>query len=158
MAEVAMEEPRKGPEQADPTRFMLAETARNEWVFNAELNTQPEQLTDPAYWSHVSQKLRPYDRIEVRVDDGTWFAELVVLEAARNWATVRMLNVYRLDTQDISQTRVAQIKDQYRVEWKGPQNKFCVIRVKDAQYLHKGAETRKVAEQWLENYEASIER
>lgn len=74
------------------SRITLAEYARNIFVVTPEHGTPFEDILKPSYWLHVadtvSMRLRPYDRIEVRPEDGSYFAELIV----RSVNTVDTLN------------------------------------------------------------------
>ena len=36
-------------------------------------------ILHPDFWGHIAAKLRPYDEIKVRCDDGTFYAQLLVL-------------------------------------------------------------------------------
>ena len=47
-------------------------------------------------------------------------------------------------------------KSNYKVEWKGPQNRFCVIRVSDSAMLHKDCRTKQEAEDWLRDHEKTV--
>lgn len=137
--------------QIDPSRVKLAEIERNEWVCTAEFGTTLEQVLSPGFWAHKARDLRPYDHIEVRVDDGTWIAQLLVKEAGRNWASVLLLQKFDLDTTDISQTRAAE----YKVWWGGPHLKYCVLRISDSARLQEQL-TKEAAKAWMENYEKTV--
>jgi hypothetical protein len=115
-------------------RMKSAEYERNVWVVNAEHGTIVNDVLEPAYWAHVAQKLRPYDRIEVRVDSGEWLLELMVLGCDRNWARVHVLHRYELGPVE-AELPAAQ---KHKVEWKGPQLKWCVIRVSDSEIIVRG--------------------
>ena len=75
----------------NPSRLQGAEYARQDWVVNAEEGTKISDVLDPAYWAHTSAQMKPYDRIEVRLETGEWILELLVLSADRNWARVQVL-------------------------------------------------------------------
>lgn len=139
--------------QATPMRMRLAEVERHDWVNNAEFGATLEDVKEPGYWAHMAKSLTPYDHIEVRVDDSTWLAHLLVLEVGRNWARVMVLNHWRLDGSDVSQTIV---QEQFRIDWKGPQHKFAVIRLRDSAMMSKEHRTRELAQDWLRNYERTI--
>lgn len=137
--------------QINPMRVKLAEVDRQDWVATAEMGTTLEQIIEPSYWAHMASRLKPYDHIEVRVDDGIWLAQLLVKEAGRNWAAVLMLQSYKLETADVSQTR----SSKYKVDWKGPHLKYCVIRLEDGERLQEQMNKRD-AQVWLENYERTV--
>ena len=115
-------------------RLKLAEFERNTWVVNAEHGTTINDVLEPAYWAHVAQKFRPYDRVEVRVDSGEWMLELLVLGCDRSWARMHVLHRHELAEVEPEMPAAAK----HRVEWKGPQLKWCVIRNADNEILFRG--------------------
>jgi hypothetical protein len=117
-------------------RFKLAEAVRNVWVVNAEQGTTVNDVLEPAYWAHVAQRLRPYDHIEVRIDTGEWLLSLLVLGCDRNWAKVHVLHRYELEKAETDMPKAKK----HRVEWKGPQLKWCVIRNSDNEIIFKEME------------------
>lgn len=120
----------------DEPRMKLAEHERNVYVANAAEGTTVNDVLEPGFWSYVASRLRPYDRIEVRVDTGEWLLELVVLGCDRNWARVHVLQKYDLEPVETDMPKARK----HRVEWKGPQLKWCVIRNSDSEIIFKGLE------------------
>lgn len=153
-AEVAEQPERKpgSPITETDGRFKEAEFQRTLWVCTTNENTQPDDLLATEYWAHVAAKLKPYDRIEARANDGAWFAELLVLEAGRNWARMHMLAAWKLTTSDVAQSQSAPKSPyaDFRVENMGPHAKWCVIRRSDNQKIHEGAENQDAAKRWLD--------
>ena len=139
-----------------PGRVKSAEIARNFWVATVEQGVTREDLKRPEFWALVGKNFKPYDRLEVRADDGTFFAEYVVLSADRAWAKVQELSFHMLGTQDVSLTE-AQAKEhraRFSVEWRGPHLKHCVER-KDGskvERLKEGISDKAEASQWLESH------
>ena len=138
--------------QINPSRVKLAHYDRQEWVVNAEITHNREDLLKPEYWAHIAQQLNPYDHIEVRSEDGTWMAELIVVQADRTWAKVVEKGFYEFITADA----IPDGASNYKVEWKGPQHRFCVIRVSDSAMLHKDCRTKQEAEDWLRDHEKTV--
>ena len=131
-------------------RFQQAEQVRVVYCATAEVGHTFEQMLNPDYWAHEARKLKPYDMIECRSDDGSFWGLVLVLEAARNWAKVHPLQYVPLDTKDVAQTRAAQFsKDEYRVEWKGAHLKHVVIRNSDNEIVHQGVQRKIDAQAWL---------
>ncbi|MCR4331769.1 MAG: hypothetical protein NUV34_03565 [Sulfuricaulis sp.] len=148
--------------QLDAARFQQADNVRETWAITVEQGVTRTDILNPAFWSHIAYKLRPYARIEVRCDDGSFFAELVVLNAERTWARVYVLSWADLTTKDVSQTQAgkaaqpaatAEPERAFRVEWKGPHKKFCVIRNSDNAYIRESEASKRDAEAWLLDYE-----
>lgn len=133
-----------------PARMQLAEYARADWVVTAEEGTTPDDLRNPAYFAHMSNQIKPYDHIEVRIDDNTWLAGLIVLEVARNWARVKVLYVTSLVDDD---THVPAASQSYHVAFKGPHHQWSVIRISDGEKLKTGCKSRAEADAWMRDHE-----
>ena len=148
--------------QIDADRFQQAEMVRETWAITVEQGTSRSDILNPGFWSHVAYKLRPYARIEVRCDDGSIFADLIVLNAERTWARVHVMSWHDLTTRDVSLSQVDEKEHDsaskipapaHQVEWKGPHKKWSVIRVADSAYVHEGDASRQDAELWLREHE-----
>lgn len=143
--------PRREP-QAVPQRTRLAEYERQDWCHNAETGTTLEDIQSDSYWALMAADFKPYARIEVRIDTGEWLAELLVLQCERTWAKVHLLKSYEL-------TKVEDfpVSMRHRVEWKGPQRKWSVIRTSDQQPVRDKFESRSEGNDWLAGYERASE-
>lgn len=133
-----------------PARMQLAEYARADWVVTAEEGTTLDDLQNPAFFAHMSNQLKPYDHIEVRIDDNTYLAGLIVLEVARNWARVKILYAHKLVDDD---HRIAGASQSHSVEFKGPHHKWSVIRLSDGEKLKTGCQSRAEADAWMRDHE-----
>ncbi len=133
-------------QELSATRMKECEFERTNYVITAHENTDPEDLLDPAYWSTVAAKLKPWDKIEARADDGSWYAEFIVLDCSRNWARVYPLCTHHLTSTDVSQT---QAQEGYEIAYKGPMRKWTVIRKKDSEVIHEGEASKAGAYSWL---------
>lgn len=130
-------------------RFRGVEFVRNEWLCTAFEHTTPQDLLDPAYWAHLSSQMKPRDRVEAWADDGTWMAEYVVLESGRTWARLHCIAAHHFTTADQARTQ-ADAMSPYAIEFRGPHNKWSVIRKTDREVMHEGEETVRAATEWLE--------
>jgi len=138
----------------DQTRMRLAEYERQDWVANIEFGTPTDALLVPGFWAHMASYLRPYDHIEARSDDGTWVAYLIVTGCDRTWARVVIDRVVNLTTRDVAESQA--VAPTHKVEWKGPQNKFTVIRIADAEPIKIGFATKDEATNWMREHERVI--
>ena len=102
-------------------------------------------VLQPAYWTHVAAKLRPGDMIEVRAEDGTWFAILYVVSAQRLSAKVVPLPGYPLELDAGEADEIAA----FGVKWNGPQHRWAVVRVADKRAMQTGFQSREDAHRWL---------
>lgn len=134
-----------------PGRFGLGEHVRNWWVASIEKDTQEDALLDPAFWANFAVKMRPYDIIEARKDDGTYWAMFLVLGCDRTYAKIHKLYETSLSSRDVSL-----IQDKFLVEWGSPTHKYRVIRKNDGAVLHKGCDRKADAEAWLEENRQAI--
>lgn len=136
----------------DPGRVRLAEYDRNIWIANAEHGRTPQELLDPAYWSLKSAHFQPYDQIEARAEDGSWVAYYIVTDTSRTWARVVLDRIVKLTTGDVSLSQ-AQASVKHEVKWKGPQNKYSVIRIADSVDIQHGFKSAEAAHVWLREHE-----
>ena len=135
-----------------PERFGVAEYKRNDFVANVESHVTKQDLLEPGFWAHVSGEMQPFDQIQVRPDDGSWVAYLIVLFAERNYARVIMDRF--IEVQMNTQAPRTSIK--YMVDYKGTQKKWSVIRTADAAIVHEGEASRENAENWMRNHEKAM--
>lgn len=147
----AAEEKPRQPGMAIPNRVQMAENGRNTFLFTAESGAQKEDFLRPEFWGLVSKSFRPYDHVEIRIDDATFWGEYLVLASDRTWAKLHPLREIALPS-----ATVDDIDPDYKIEWKGPHLKYCVIRVSDASVVHEGEQERGGAGQWLEGYIRTI--
>lgn len=133
----------------EPARIKEASFLTTHYVATASEGAEPEDLMNPAYWAHIAATLKPWDRIDVRANDGSWWAQLLVLEASRSWARVHCLGIHNLTTADVAQTLAEQMQLPYEVAYKGPHNKWSVIRRSDNQVVHDQEETSEGAVTWM---------
>ena len=152
--------PKANP-QLSADRFKLSESVNASYTITVEAGITRAQILHPDFWGGVAMKLRPYDEIKVRCDDGTIFAELLVLEAARTFARVRALAWHDLTTRDVAKTQdelvesaaeVASDIKAYEVKYRGPHLMWCVIRKSDSAAILEKATAKDVAETWLSQY------
>lgn len=138
--------------QIIPARLQLAEFQRQDWVANAEFGTTVNDIMEPSYWSHVASLMKPYDHIEVRAEDGTWIAYLVVMSCDRTWARVALDREMKLTTKDVSLSQAVK----HEIAWKGPQHKHAVIRLSDSQMIKAGFDNKEEARTWMVEHERTV--
>ena len=136
--------------QLNPTRFKGSEYERTVWVCTVEEGVDDKDLLKPDYWAHVANRMRPFDRIEVRADDGSYFAELLVVSVDRNWAKVKGLQYVSLVDESVGYEPGGS-KD-YLVKWRGPHRKWSVLRMSDNAILKDECQTQAEAQLWLNGH------
>lgn len=149
--------------QLDAGRFALAEQQRNVYQIIVEPDVTRAQMLRPEFLAHVAAKVRPYDKLEIIKDDGTLYAEAVVLQCDRTWARIHITAWTDLGVKDVALTQadqqaieaaVAKSSETYRVEFKGPKKLWCVIRTADSAYVREGEANKSDAHAWLAQYVA----
>ena len=133
----------------NPQRMGLAEQMRQDWVVNAEEGTTIQDVLDTGYWAHMASQLQLYDHIEVRLETGEWILELIVLDIGRNYARVYVAQKHDFAEVDLKAPSGAIT---HKVEWKGPQRKYVVIRISDSAPLQEGFTSKPEALAWMENH------
>lgn len=134
-------------------RFKVADFTIGDFDAKVEMGTTKEDLLNPAFWSHVAENMTPWSRITVRAEDGTFYAQLLVLDCGRGHAKMRLLNWWDLTTADVAATQSATMNlDDFSIEWKGATKKAVVIRKADQVVLQEGLPSKGAAEVWLKNF------
>jgi hypothetical protein len=132
-------------------RFHGAEFRRLIYVADIEQNHNRATVINPAYWANVSAQLQPFDRIEVRCEDGTWISELLVLEVGRSYVRVKELTHYKLTTADVAQSQDA-IQTGFEVFWRGSHHRWSVKRLADNEVVHTGEPSKNDANSWVQEH------
>lgn len=142
--------------QLSPAKLKRAEFERQTYRIYPEYPTALEDVLKPEYWSHVGKTLRHYDKIEVVFEDGSVYAELLVMDCGPQWAKVAILSLIDLreakaDAETVRESQEVS-KAPYKVEWKGPNMKWTVIRSADGEKLKVECQSKEDAAKWLDGY------
>ncbi len=130
-------------------RFQQAAVASNEWFASIESGHTLADVMVPEYWGHFSDKLRPFDKIKVGAEDGSFYAELIVRRTGRAMAIVDKLLSIDL-TPDTSRADALVESNNYDVKYT-PATKWRVIRKSDRDCVGDGYESEAAARTWLVN-------
>jgi hypothetical protein len=136
-------------EAADILRLKPAEFTRVEFVLITHATNEPQDILKAEFWAHVADKLKPRARIEVWADNGTWWAELLVLEVGRGYARVHQLRFEELEAID-SKSRTFE-QGGYRIMHRGEHAKWSVVRLSDKEVVSEGHSSQGQAVDWLDN-------
>lgn len=139
----------------DISRFSLDEHVNQNWTLTVESGTTLDAVLKPEYLANVSARLRPYDRIRVRVDTGEWYAELLVLTCGRVWAKLVPIFTVDLAPKEI-EVLESEICDQFFIQWRGPHLRFCVLRKLDKEPIKEQLQSREEADSWLSSYTRTL--
>lgn len=125
-------------------RWRLAESERSIYFVTVEESIKPDDVLDSDFWRHLASQMRPYDEIIVATDSCEWRMELLVADVWHCGA--RVVEVSRVDMKSDAPAG-ADVADDLRVKWRGPVNKWCVVRT-DGVILRGGLDNKNTA---LEN-------
>ena len=128
------------------------EFVRNVFGVTAPAGSKFEDVLKTDFWTHVAARFHPTDRIEVMADDGSWFAELIVISCARNWAKVSTLRFVELSESTPDEAPAGE----FEVKWRGQANGHCVVRLSDKEVIKSNFPTAKEAKVWLAEHEANM--
>ena len=142
--------------QLGPNDLQLFEYVSQRYDAVVPQGITPEALLEPAFWAHHAVKLRPMNEIRARAEDGTWIADLVVLDCSRTWAKVAVLAVHRLTTADVARTQAseAEVKtmiSQHSVMF-NQGRKWHIVRKGDRAVVQDQIGEKEAATAWLEKH------
>lgn len=142
--------------QAQEKELQLTQHTTLDYTYTVPEGTPFEALLKPDYWAHVAQKFRPHSIIKAAPEDGSYWAELLVLSCDRLWAKVFVMRHYDLQAVDSDPAAVASLADGYEVLWKGPMKKHVVVRKVDGAILQEGIQQKTDANLWLTEHLKTI--
>lgn len=134
-------------------RFRSAELVRLIFAVTPEHGTDFDDLLKPDYWAHVAQQMRIGSVIEVRPEDGSYYAELFIRDCGRLWAKVAVLR--KIDFADAAAESLEAEDPSFSVAWHGPHAKHVVFRMKPGggkEILRDGFDTKDAASAWLSQH------
>lgn len=120
---------------------------RTTYVATPEHGVSVDDLQCPEYWAHVAPQLKPGDLVHVFPEDGTFWAEVLVLAVSRAAAKVKLLREYKLT----SNAQAPEEDAEYRLKFAGPHAKWRVERVSDSEVMKDGM-TKDEAQKYLDSH------
>jgi hypothetical protein len=132
-----------------PSQIQLAEYATRHHVVTLPVGTPFEDCLKPEFWANTADRLRVCDKVDVFDAKGTFYAELLVravaqsrpVQGAKGGAQLIVLRHIEFDPVE---TRVKPIE--HTVEFRGPAELWCVVRITDGAVVKSHLETREMAE------------
>lgn len=128
-------------------RVQLVEFARRSFQIIPPPSDKVEDLLRLDYWAHVSRGFKPFDRIEAIAEDGTWYADILILAVGRAWAKVSIIHYKELE-----KVRPEHLESEYEISWGSPVTKWRVIRRQDRQVLKDNLDSQQTASNWLTDH------
>lgn len=131
-----------------------AEHANYRWVVEPKPETSFEDLLQEKTWANVANnRVRPMDLIHVHPEDGTYWAELLVLDVGAGGFRVKALRNVPL-SETVKSDRVP---PGYELRHRGKRYRFSVVRKSDGVLMKDGFATPDEALRWLEGHLALAE-
>jgi hypothetical protein len=132
-------------------RHNFAEQAFNHWRITFTDGTEIDDIENEAYWSHVGFKMQQGDTFDGMTDNGRMYYRGICLAAGRQYATVKVLEVFELEA---AVQRAGESK--FRHEHMGAHHKWRVVRLSDNQVMKTGMQTEKEAIRWMDSHEIAM--
>lgn len=133
--------------QLAPNSLKPAESVRNQWQVEPEHGTPADALLNPAYWAHVSVKMRRGDIVYALPADNSYWSELLVIDVGKLYAKVVQLRCVAISQ---AQLVTNPIPDGFEIKFRGKDSKWSVLRGKDV--LKDKLESAQAAEGWLTDH------
>lgn len=133
-----------------PERLKGAEYERVVYVANPGEGVTLADLLRPECWASVTNTLRPWSHIEVRAEDGSYYAELLVTGVDRAWAKVEVLNFKELTTKDVALTQATR-ESRYEIKHT-PGLQWHIVRKSDRHIVKSDMQLRLQAEDALREH------
>jgi hypothetical protein len=141
----------KSSRKLSPNERAVAEYARTDHIVSPEAGTTLDEMLAPEYWAHVAKAMRPFDRIDVRPADGSWFAELLVRVVEPFSVRVALLQHVEFDRAASPAAVEVKVPEGYELVHRGRAG-WSVKRLADAQFIKEGERDRATAAAWLDRH------
>lgn len=126
------------------SRHTLTEVVSSRHSISPEAGTPFEDVLKPGYYSNIAHKLRPTDIIEVRPEEGSYYAELIVWGAGKSHANVSV--VKHVERPENMTTKII---EGFEVEFRAGPAMYRVIRTSDQKEIKSGFANPDDATDWL---------
>jgi hypothetical protein len=135
----------------NPNLLKYAEHERNLRHLTVPPLVTIADLMRPEWWAHAANRLKVYDKIEVRAQDNAWYAEVLVRSVGAQEATVWVVLYKDLNETDAAKDEPVTNEPAYKVEFGGG-HKWRVVRVSDKAVVHRDEPDQAGAQAWLDNF------
>lgn len=135
--------------QVIPARFFQAEFKRNVHVYNLPVDASYDDLFKPETWKQIAQRgaVGIGDKIEVRRDDMSLYAELLVVESITNHARIRVVEIVKKEFAPIAQDESDDT--QFEIKHLGLQDGWAVLNKATQRVINKGMKSKEDARSYI---------
>jgi len=137
-------------------RFKNVEFVRKTWHATPAEGHTFEDVLNPEYWSHMANKVKVGDHIEVLPEDQTYWALLMVTDVGR--VAARVMVLHQVQFKENLPVPGESVPAEFEVAWKGPQMKWAVIRLSDRSVVLRDFPSREEASKALVEYQKVLSR
>jgi len=127
--------------------LQTADHANTRWGATIAPEHTLEDIKRPAFWSITAKRFTMGDIIDVRTEDSRFYAELYVTGVSDTGIKVQVMRHFSLDGHIEEDVETAG----YKVVFKGPSWRFCVVRKIDDTVMVKNLPTKEAAALWLQD-------
>lgn len=139
--------------QLGPGQLREVEYVSHTWIADISIGVTPKQVLEPSFWANFAPLLSPWDKIEARAEDGSWYGIYLVLDCSRVWTKVKQLHLYNLTSGDVSlsqsEREIETAKQRYTIMHRGPRRWSVVRRDAEKTVMTEDLAQRENAEEWL---------
>lgn len=136
------------------SNFGEASFMRNVFAANIPNDTPYEAIFDPFFWCAIAPKVSIGSKIEIFAENGSYYAEAIVIAASTQWVKVKEILKIVLNDEEKD---FKQEDESFVIKWAGPHAKWRVLKKDGNIVLKDGAKTEEEANQWLKEYKKSME-
>lgn len=129
--------------------IQLSEHAYSRFSARVPAGTTADDLVDPEFYVHVIPKLKMGDEIRAIPTDFAFRAEVIVSYTDGKRVRLRLISFIELD--DTTRELDTMHRKNYELKMRG-QQKWCVQRLSDGEFIKELIPTQQEAINWLEDY------
>lgn len=133
--------PRK-PIALQKSALKLREFTNAHWRAVIPRNTPRERLLDSDFWAVVANDFQPFDIVCCVAEDRAYYAEILVIECGRGYASLVELNFTPLPALLVT---TAGLPPGFEIYHAGPEKLYCIKRVADGVSMGEGFPSREKA-------------
>jgi len=130
-------------------RFIEAEFRRNQYVYNLPADYPYADLFNPDNWKGLARlgKVNVGDTVEVRKDDMSLWALLLVVESISRHARLAVVEIFKKDLEPIKQDESED--DQFEIRHLGLQDGWAVLNKSTQRVIRKDMKSRDDARSYI---------
>lgn len=134
-----------------PNQVELQQHAYNIFSVRVPADIVPEQLCDPDLYVHVAAKFKMGDELRIIPNDFSYRAEVIVSYTDGKDIRLRPISCIPLDPVNSGKPIDMKSAANFKLVMRG-QQKWCVQRLSDGEWIVDNIPTKGEAETWLQNY------